>query len=42
MSTSRDYLEYITEQLSGLDGITYKQMMGEYIIYLRGRIAAYL
>lgn len=42
MSTSRDYLEYITEQLSGLDGIIYKQMMGEYIIYLRGRIAAYL
>lgn len=42
MSTSKEYLEYITEQLSGLNGVTYKQMMGEYIIYLRGRIVAYL
>ncbi|MBP1561343.1 MAG: TfoX/Sxy family protein [Oscillospiraceae bacterium] len=42
MSTSKEYLNFILEQLSGLDGITHKQMMGEYIIYFRGRIAAYL
>ena len=42
MATSKDYLEYVTEQLSDIDGITYKQMMGEYIIYCKGRIAAYL
>lgn len=39
MASSRGYLEYILEQLSGLDEITYRSMMGEYIIYYRGRIA---
>lgn len=38
MSSSKDYLEFIMEQLSALDGITYRAMMGEYIIYCRGRI----
>lgn len=42
MSTSKEYLEFILEQLSDLDGITCKMMMGEYIIYYQGRIAAYL
>ncbi len=42
MATSKEYLEFILEQLSQLDGITHRQMMGEYIIYYRGRIAAYL
>ena len=42
MPTKKEYLEYILEQLSLLDGITYKQMMGEYIIYYQGRIAAYV
>lgn len=42
MSTSNEYLEFILEQLSELDGITHKKMMGEYIIYYRGKIAAYL
>lgn len=42
MSTSKEYLDYILEQLSGLESITYKQMMGEYIIYYYGRIAAYI
>ncbi len=31
MATKKEYLKYIIEQLSELDGITYKQMMGEYI-----------
>ena len=38
MASSKDYLEFILEQLSGLDGITYRAMMGEYIIYYRGKI----
>ena len=42
MATSKEYLGFILEQLSEIDGITYRQMMGEYIIYHHGKIAAYL
>ncbi len=38
MATSREYLEFIIEQLSELEGITFRQMMGEYIIYYDGKI----
>ena len=38
MASGKEYLNFILEQLSGLDGITYKPMMGEYILYMRGRI----
>ena len=38
MASSKEYLDFILEQLSELDGITYKPMMGEYILYLRGKI----
>ena len=38
MTSSKDYLEYILEQLSDLDEISYRAMMGEYIIYYRGKI----
>ena len=38
MASSKDYLEYILDQLSGLDEISYRAMMGEYIIYYHGRI----
>lgn len=38
MATSRDYLQFILEQLSDLEEITYRPMMGEYIIYYRGKI----
>ena len=38
MASSREYLDFILEQLSGLDGVTWRAMMGEYIIYYRGRI----
>ncbi len=31
MASGREYLEFILEQLSGLDGISYRAMMGEYI-----------
>lgn len=39
MASSKEYLNYILEQLSELDEITYRAMMGEYIIYYKGRIA---
>ena len=38
MASSREYLDFILEQLSGVNGITSKQMMGEYILYINGRI----
>ena len=38
MSSSKEYLNYILEQLSELDDITCRAMMGEYIIYYRGKI----
>ena len=42
MASSKEYLNYILEQLSELEDITYKSMMGEYMIYYRGRIACYI
>lgn len=38
MASSKEYLDFILEQLSELDKITYIAMMGEYIIYYRGKI----
>ena len=38
MSSSKEYLDYILEQLSGLEGLTYRPMMGEYILYVDGKI----
>lgn len=38
MPSSEEYLNFILEQLSNLEEITYKKMMGEYIIYYRGKI----
>ena len=38
MASSKDYLEYVLDQLSGLDDISYRAMMGEYIIYYRGKV----
>ena len=38
MASSKEFLQFILEQLSGLDDISYRPMMGEYIIYYRGKI----
>ena len=38
MASSKEYLDFILEQLSDLEEITYCAMMGEYIIYYRGKI----
>ena len=39
MSTSKEYLNFVLEQLSELEEISHRAMMGEYIIYYRGKIA---
>ena len=38
MPSTKDYLDFILEQLSMLEGITYRAMMGEYILYYRGKV----
>ena len=38
MPSSKQYQEYVLEQLSDLDEISYRAMMGEYIIYYRAKI----
>lgn len=38
MASSKEYLQFILEQLSDLEEISYRAMMGEYIIYYRGKI----
>ena len=38
MASSKRYLDFILEQLSGLDDVSYRAMMGEYIIYYKGKI----
>jgi TfoX/Sxy family transcriptional regulator of competence genes len=38
MASSKEYLDFILEQLSELEEITYRAMMGECIIYYRGKI----
>lgn len=42
MASSKEYLNFILDQLSELEQITCRSMMGEYIIYYNGRIAAYI
>ena len=42
MATTKEYLQFIRDQLSGLEDISHRAMMGEYILYYRGKIAAYL
>ena len=38
MSSTKEYLNFILDQLSALDDISYRAMMGEYILYYRGKI----
>ena len=40
MASSKEYLEFILGQLSDLNEITYRAMMGEFVIYYRGKIVA--
>ena len=38
MASSREYLDFILEQLTGLEGISYRAMMGEYILYYKNKV----
>jgi len=38
MASSKEYLDYVLEQLSMTDGISFRPMMGEYILYIGGKI----
>ncbi|MBQ9409544.1 MAG: TfoX/Sxy family protein [Clostridia bacterium] len=38
MASKKEYLDFILEQLSETDGVTWRAMMGEYILYRRGKI----
>ena len=38
MASSREYLDFVLEQLSGLSEITARQMMGEYLLYYKGKL----
>ena len=38
MASSKEYLEFILDQLSPLEGVSHRAMMGEYLIYVRGRL----
>ena len=42
METKKEYFDFILDQLSDRSDITYRKMMGEYIIYYHGKIAAYV
>ena len=38
MASSKGYLDFILEQISGLEDVSHRAMMGEYIIYYRGKV----
>ena len=38
MASTKSYLEYVLDLLSDLDGISYRAMMGEYVLYYHGRV----
>ena len=38
MASTKEYLDFVMEQLSGLDELSSRAMMGEYILYYRGKI----
>ena len=37
MATSKDYIEFVCEQLEGVEGVTYKRMFGEYMVYVNAK-----
>ena len=39
MASSQEYLKFILDQLSDLEEISYRSMMGEFLIYYRGKMA---
>ena len=39
MASTKEFLNFVLEQLNGLDDITYRPMMGEFLLYYKGRLA---
>lgn len=37
MASSKEYLDFLLEQLSGLEDVSYRAMLGEYILYYKGK-----
>jgi TfoX/Sxy family transcriptional regulator of competence genes len=42
MATSKDYLQFILDQLSDISWVSYRQMMWEYILYLNWKIVGWI
>lgn len=38
MAATKEFLTFVLEQLSGLEGVTHRAMMGEYILYYRQKV----
>ena len=38
MASKKDYLQFVLDQLSLLDDVAYRAMMGEYVLYYRGKV----
>ncbi len=38
MSSSKEYLDFVLDQLSGTEGVAWRPMMGEYILYCQGKV----
>lgn len=38
MGSSKEYLDFILELLSGLEDVSYRAMMGEYLLYYHGKL----
>jgi TfoX/Sxy family transcriptional regulator of competence genes len=38
MASSKEYLDFVIEQFDTMDDVSYRKMMGEYILYYRGKI----
>ena len=38
MASSKDYLDFVLEQLAELEGISFRPMMGEYVLYCGGKV----
>lgn len=37
MATSKDYIEFVCEQLDGVEGVSYRKMFGEYMVYVNAK-----
>ena len=38
MASTKSYLDYVLEQISALEGVSFRPMMGEYVIYFNGKV----